>query len=157
MKIKTVDDLVKYFHMNVARRKNFAKISRMGMEKLLNILNLAQAATEGSCGPDIDHRKATNPYFSRYGASLWKQKVLDTPTMKALVDIQALVEHIYNESKAHFQGTVYEDNWFFYHDALSLMTATETVEWMQSQGYYKHWILPENDLNININYFRKVR
>ena len=157
MDINTIGELVGYFHHRPDRRKNYCRAVRMTMEKLLGILHTGAAALDEDVPAETDHRKATNPYFSRYGASLWKQKVLDTPTMKALVDIQALVEHIYNESKAHFQGTVYEDNWFFYHDALSLMTATETVEWMQREGYYKHWILPENDLNIHIPYFRKVR
>ena len=130
----------------------------MGEEKLCKLLNKAEAeAIPGDPPLDTDHRNASNPYLSRYGVALWKQKVLETATMKALTNVRDLVKHIYEESKAHFQGTVYEDNWFFYHDALSLMTATETVEWMQSQGYYKHWVLPENDLNIHIPYFKKVR
>ena len=118
---------------------------------------MAEEATDGICPPEKDHRKASNPYLSRYGVDSWNQKVRDTPTMKAIVDIEVMVEHIFEESKAHFEGTVYKDNWFFYHDALSLMTAGETVEWMKFKGYYKHWILPQNALNIHIPYFKKVR
>ena len=30
---------------------------------------------------------------------------------------------------------------FFYHDALSQMTAQTTVTWMKQQGYYKRWLI----------------
>ena len=157
MKVNTILELVGYFHHRPDRRKIYCRAVRMTLEKLLGTLHKGASALDEDVPAETDHRKATNPHLSRCGVSLWKQKALDTPTMKALVDIRALVEHIYNESKAHFQGTVHEDNWFFCHDALSLMTATETVEWMQREGCCKHWMLPENDLNVNIAYFRKVR
>ena len=158
MGITTIGALVEYFRNSVIRRKNFTKsCNNMSMEKWLAIENTASQAIVGDCPPDKDHRKANNPYLSLYGVPFWRQKVLETPTMKVLLCIRDLVEHIYKETKAHFVGTVYEDNWFFYHDTLSLMTADETVQWMKDMGYYKHWILPENDLNTHIPYFKKVR
>jgi hypothetical protein len=57
-----------------------------------------------------------------------------------------MIEHMIKVSQEVFNGTAYEDNWFFYHDALSLMTAKDTIAWMKEKGYYKHWILPENGL-----------
>ena len=46
-----------------------------------------------------------------------------------------------------FKGTKYQDNWYFYHDALSLLTAKGTVDWMREKNYLKHWILPLGTLN----------
>jgi hypothetical protein len=46
------------------------------------------------------------------------------------------------------KGTLLKEDWKFYHDALSLITAHETVEWMKktkdskSVTYYEQWILP---------------
>jgi hypothetical protein len=48
---------------------------------------------------------------------------------------------------------VYKDDWYFYHDALSLMTAASTVVWMKNKTlvdgttYYSHWLLPKFGLN----------
>jgi hypothetical protein len=35
----------------------------------------------------------------------------------------------------------------FYHDALSLMTGNDTVQWMKEKDYIKRWILPVNELH----------
>ena len=39
-------------------------------------------------------------------------------------------------------GALYEGKEFFSHDALSLMTAHDTVEWMKEKDYYRYWLLP---------------
>ena len=39
------------------------------------------------------------------------------------------------------------DNWMFFHDALSLMTAESCKLWMERRGILKHWILPECGLH----------
>ena len=57
-----------------------------------------------------------------------------------------MIKHLHNESAALFKGTKYEHSWYYYHDALSLKTAKQTVEWMKAKGIYKHWLLP---LEIN--------
>jgi hypothetical protein len=46
-----------------------------------------------------------------------------------------------------FKSTTHEHDWLFYHDALSLLTAQETVSWMKEQGYYKRWVLPKLGLH----------
>ena len=66
--------------------------------------------------------------------------------MKSYACVTHLVEHIVSETKKVFKGTTYEDNCFFYHDALLLMTAKKTREWMAEKGYDKMWILPEKNL-----------
>lgn len=95
----------------------------------------------------VDHRKADNPYESRYGEGWKKQQVKDSYMLKAYVDIRDMVRHICKKSEELMKGTKHEDNWFFYHDALSLMKAQDTKAWMEEEGILKHWILPEHDLN----------
>jgi hypothetical protein len=46
------------------------------------------------------------------------------------------------ETEKLFKGSKYEDDWFVYHDALCLMTASDTKKWMEEQGYLKRWIRP---------------
>jgi hypothetical protein len=36
-----------------------------------------------------------------------------------------------------------EADWMFCHDALSLMMAKETIKWMEEEGHYERWILPQ--------------
>ena len=60
--------------------------------------------------------------------------------------IMELVEHMTSETKQIFKGTTHENDCKWYHDALSLMTAAETIEWMKQTGHYNMWILPLNGL-----------
>lgn len=69
---------------------------------------------------------------------------------KALSKYQCITEmitHIYDSIAALFKGTGYENDWYYYHDALTLKTAKSSVTWMKEQGYYKRLILP---LSINM-------
>ena len=45
------------------------------------------------------------------------------------------------------RGTVHEGNWYFIHDALSLVTANITMEWMVQKGYKAKWRVPQNGVN----------
>ena len=67
--------------------------------------------------------------------------------MKQYVCVRDLVEHIHDRSKEAFAGTTHENTWYFYHDALKLMTAKLTVKWMKEKGYYKRWLVPQLGLN----------
>jgi hypothetical protein len=58
-----------------------------------------------------------------------------------------MVEHIVEETARIYKGTEHEDDWMFYHDALSLMTAKDTVKWMKEKDYLKRWILPMEGLH----------
>ena len=53
------------------------------------------------------------------------------------------------------QDTINKDKWYFYHDALSLMTCADSIEWMKKEGIYKHWLLPCNGLNEGTDYSDK--
>ena len=52
-----------------------------------------------------------------------------------------MIEHIIMASIKVMKDTKYEDDWYFYHDALSQLTCKGTVEWMKLKGYYRHWVL----------------
>ncbi len=83
-----------------------------------------------------------DPYLAKYRKYEWDHHVKKSSGMGPYVSITDPVEHIVAESASMFKGTKYEDSWVFYHDALSLMTAKETVEWMKEKGYYERWLLP---------------
>ena len=55
--------------------------------------------------------------------------------------------HIVTESAKLFTGMQFEENWVFYHDALSLMTDNNTVEWIRQNDNLERWILPVNKLH----------
>ena len=48
-------------------------------------------------------------------------------------------------------GTQHENEWYVYHDALSLFTSTNSIAYMKQKNYFQHLILPENGLNNKIN------
>ena len=68
------------------------------------------------------------------------------------MSINQLVQQIYDNTKKVFAGTVYEDDFSFYHDALSLMTSQSCKEYMIKTGFIDHWILPQNNLNSQTKY-----
>jgi hypothetical protein len=93
--------------------------------------------------PVTDHRKADNPYQSKHGDD-WEKEIRKGNLVRDFVNIHEVVEHIYTHTRHLFNPTAdpTKDDWFFYHDALSLMVCDETKQWMQTKGYLKHWILP---------------
>ena len=67
--------------------------------------------------------------------------------MKKYMSIRELIKKMYDNSKKVFEGTTHQEDWYFYHDALSQMTANSTVEWMKAEGYYEKWLVPQNGCN----------
>ena len=56
------------------------------------------------------------------------------------------------------QGTKHENDWVFYHDALSLMTSRECKDWMVSKkignvSYMDKWLVPCNGCNAGTKYY----
>ena len=78
--------------------------------------------------PTIDHTKHENPYESRYGSKwlFYMKKALHPQ-----ICITDMVMHIYLESKKLFP---HSSDWFFYHDALLLMTLSDCITWMEQKG-----------------------
>ena len=67
--------------------------------------------------------------------------------MSGYVCVTTLVEHMVTQSKKLFVGTTAQDDWYFYHDALTSLKDKDTVAWMIKHNYLKHWIVPMHDLN----------
>jgi len=111
-------------------------------------------AHDGTCPHQIeDYRKAENPYLARYGEAQWREKINNSVFMSKYMCVKELVRDIHDRTKEAFKGTTHEDDWYFYHDALSQMTAKTTVEWMKQEGYYKRWLIPQLGLNDDISSF----
>eukprot|EP00978_Attheya_sp_CCMP212_P008683 scaffold20425_cov45-Attheya_sp.AAC.1 len=116
----------------------------------LNTLHQEAQGCKDEPKPDIiDYCKADNPYLAKYGENLWEEMIDGCQFMSSYVCVTKMIEHTIDASAAMFKGTKHEDDWYFYHDALSLMTAKDTIEWMKQKDYYKRWILPVNDLHRN--------
>jgi hypothetical protein len=83
---------------------------------------------------EVDYRLADDPYLAKYGLEGRMAEMKKSVTLSGNVCITEMIEHIYNESKLLFKGTIHEKDWLFWHDALSLMTAKDTVAWMKERG-----------------------
>ncbi len=70
-------------------------------------------------------------------------------TLAAYISVADMIKFMIDESARIMIGTKHEDDWVFYHDALSLMTAKETIEWMREKDYLKRWLLPVNLLSMD--------
>ena len=69
-----------------------------------------------------DHRKARNPYYSRYGDK-WVEKLKSSSSMSKFCCITDLIRFMMKEAGNLMKGSVHEDDFFIVHDALVLMTA----------------------------------
>ena len=50
------------------------------------------------------------------------------------------------------KGYVHKDDFFIFHDALVLMKAKDTIEWMKEKNYFHRWLLPMNGLQDRTPY-----
>ena len=141
--IKTVGDL------KILTEEQLIELSiatKMRLKTLRAFSVASQDCIDEDIPPTIDHRKADNPYKSKYGEANWENELKNCSHMKTYCCITDYIQHIHDESAAVIQGTRYENTWYFYHDALALMTSKTTKKWMLDQGIYKRWILPSEDL-----------
>jgi hypothetical protein len=113
----------------------------------------AKKAEDGAAPALVDYRRSANPYEARYGDT-WEEAIKQSPTLRGYVSVKELVEHIVEASAAVMRGTKHEEDWYFYHDALSQMTAKDTMDWMREKDYLKRWILPMHKLNDDYQYHK---
>ena len=104
-----------------------------------------------------------NPFRKKYGSGkdefmekAWVTAIQGEPAFAGVVCIKYLVMHIVVKTRDFFKGTNHEDDWLFYHDALSLLTAKDCIAWMKKtlvpgirtrRTIYSCWVLPELNLN----------
>ena len=82
-----------------------------------------------------DHRKVKKPYNSRYGER-WVDKLKSSKSMLELCCITDLSRFMMKEAEKLMNGSVHEEDFYIVHDALVLMTAKETINWMKKKGTY---------------------
>jgi hypothetical protein len=119
---------------------------------------------------EVDYRTGDNPYKEKHGEGTadvqtgfteyadgarreWEQIIDRVTAMKRYVCITEMIEHMMEVTEAAYAGTDRPDEWYVYHDALSLMTADETRKWMEKKDYLKRWIVPLHGLNDDISSF----
>ena len=103
----------------------------MSIRDLGQIYEHGLVALPGKPTPSVkDHRKAKNPYFSKYGER-WVEKLKFSSSMLKFCCITDLIRFMMKEAEKLMKGSVHEYNLFIVHDALVLMTSKETIIWMK--------------------------
>ena len=136
--INKVSDLKEKLTTITEKKELVKKMKGIGLKSLNNWCDQAQNSSHGSCPPMKDHTLSDNPLKSLYGDK-WKQK---SKTCRGFCSINELIDHMFTESEKMFKGTINEDDYAVYHDALSLMTANEPIEYMKRKGYWDRLIRP---------------
>ena len=88
--------------------------------QIKNFIQLFQLKHEKSLPKN--HKLHNNPYKPLFCYN-WRDGILKSSALKIHACITDIVSHIYEETKRVMKGTIYEDSWYFYHDALSLITS----------------------------------
>ena len=66
--------------------------------------------------------------------------------------ITDLIRFMTKEAEKLMKGSVHEDDFFIVHDALVLMTAKETIEWIKEKNCFHCLLLPMNGLQDGTPY-----
>ena len=103
----------------------------------------------------IDHCLSDSPYESLYGED-WKKYIAKSDACKVHVCVTEMVEHIIQASAKLMKGTKHEEDWVFYHDALSVMTSRDTIDWMREKDYLRQYI-NNGHLDIDHLWFHLVQ
>ena len=98
----------------------------IGFKSLKGWVEAANRSLPGSAPPVKDHTKEPNPYMSLY-PDTYEKELRNTIALQNSCTINDLIDHIFTESEKIFKGTAYEDNWYVYHDALSLLTSKRSI------------------------------
>ena len=140
-------------------RLRSARISRLTKRRGLNVvkvqewINEAKGAHSGEFVMNVvDHRKAVNPYESRYGDA-WRDHIREDIRKAGSVCITELVRHMDTHTAAVYKGTEFEKTYKWYHDALTQLTCKRTRAWMEEEDLLKHWLLPVGPYNEGTVYY----
>ena len=95
--------------------RHHGKVPIRGFEKIYAIA--LQSLPGNPPSSFKDHRKAKNPYISRYGER-WVNKLKSSTAMSKFCCITNLIRFMMNEAEKLMKGSVHEDDLFIVHDAL---------------------------------------
>ena len=122
----------------VPEKMTFAALKKLWLQAKTNGVN-------EFVPPKIDHRIAENPYKSKYGDS-WEEHIQKSAAFSHVAVITNYITHMMEESERVMKGTAHENTRKVYYDALSLMTAKRTKDWMSKKNNLKRWNLPTENL-----------
>ena len=103
----------------------------------------------------FDHRTAANPFKARYGDD-WETYISKTEACRNKVSINKLIDHMFEETRKIFKGTTHENDWYIYHDALTLFSSATSLQYMEEKGHKSHLILPELGCNDGTIYANRM-
>lgn len=106
-----------------------------GLGKINGLKTLADTCLNENAPPILDHRQHANPYESKFGQD-WRTAIKTSVTLSGCICVTELIEKMVSEGAAVMKGTKHKADWVFYHNALSLLVAKDTVQWMKEQGIY---------------------
>jgi len=112
--------------------------TKLKKKSLESFRSIVQVCLDENAPIPIDHRKAQNPYKSKFGEE-WETHC-DAVALTGRVCITEMIDHIFEETAKAYTDC---DDWWVNHDALSFMTGKTSVQYMKDKGYYPHWLLPE--------------
>jgi hypothetical protein len=124
-----------------------SSFSKITVERINKIIDYTKETVIMTVAPlEVDYRLSPDPYLAKFGEEGRMREIRKSVFLSGNVCITDMIEHIYKESELVFKGTIHQNDWWFWHDALSLMTAKDTIAWMKEKGYFSRWLLPELDL-----------
>ena len=90
------------------------------------ITKVRTASTETN--KTVDHRKADNPYLSKFGEDNWMNALKNLSKMSNLVLVTDYVEHIWKKSAKIVKGINHEHDWVVVNDSLKIMIESTNKE-----------------------------
>ena len=81
------------------------------------------------------------------------EKLKSSTAMPKLCCITKLICFTMNEAEKLMKGSVHKEDLFIFHNALVLMIAKETTNWMRQNGYFHRWLILLNGLQDGIPYY----
>ena len=140
-------------YLRSSRIKTLTKQRGITTAKASTWLQVARSANPGAYQLNvIDHRRADNPYKSRYGEACLRDHIRKDIRKAGWVCITELVRHMDKETVITL-GPNWGDKYYWYHDALSQLTCKRTRSWMEKEDLLKHWLLPVGERNAGTVYF----
>ena len=152
LKIGGITHVNQLVNLPSEKATELAQQTGLSTNALASVCRKADTALPGSYpNPVTDHRAAANPYKSWFGDE-HISKIECCAALSPFVCITKLVLHIMYQTKRMMVGTTHQDDWFFYHDALSLMISKGTMDWMEKTvidgvSIKDRWLVPQNGVN----------
>ena len=117
------------------RLKKVAKIQGISASGLSAMVADAKSKAVAKRAPPIKYLlDDENLFRKKYGSEkdefmekAWVTAIQGEPVFTGVVCIKRLVIRIVIKTRDFFKGTNHEDDWLFYHDALSLLTAKDCI------------------------------